>query len=97
MPHDIERVVTDVRKLIPEVEVVQMEKYHAADDDGIWWFRLPEVKEDIQIESSTGNCPFLVEHDGMTKSEEAIKCLTVEETTSAVTAFLQPRRKRAAN
>jgi hypothetical protein len=32
---------------------------HPADDDGIWFFRNGDVE--VQIESSTGNCPFLIE------------------------------------
>ena len=93
MRHDIDTVIDGVRRLIPEVEVVQMHKTHAADDDGLWWFRLPGIAEDIQIESSSYDCPFTVEHDSMTSSADAITCRTVEETISTVIAYLQPRRK----
>jgi hypothetical protein len=51
MHHDVEAVIAGVQKIIPEIKVVQMHKTHEADDDGLWWFRLPDVKEDIQIES----------------------------------------------
>jgi len=80
MHHDIETIIAGVQRLIPEAEVVQMHKTHEADDDGLWWFRLPGVAEDIQIESSNYDCPFTVEHDSMTSSADAIVCSTVEET-----------------
>ena len=93
MRHDVEAVIAGVQKIIPEVKIVQMHKTHEADDDGLWWFRLPDVKEDIQIESSSYNCPFLVEHSSMVSSADAIICPTVEATISTIVAYLQPRRK----
>jgi hypothetical protein len=93
MPHDIGVVIADVRRLIPEVEVVQLQTTHAADDDGLWWFRLPGVAEDIQVESSSYDCPFLVEHDSMKKSDGAVTCPSVEVTVSTVVSYLQPRRR----
>jgi hypothetical protein len=93
MPHEIENVIAGVRRLIPEIEVVQMHKTHEADDDGLWWFKIPGVKEDIQIESSNYNCPFLVEHDSMKSSSDAITCRSIDETVSAIVSYLQPRRK----
>jgi hypothetical protein len=81
-----------VIKHLPEVIVVQMHKVHNADDDGLWWFRLPSVTEDIQIESPTGNCPFVAEHTSMSDSTEAVICGTVDETLTAITSYLEPRR-----
>jgi hypothetical protein len=93
MHHDIETVIAEVQQLIPEIKVVQMHKTHKADDDGLWWFRLPGVNEDIQIESSSYDCPFIVENSSMANSADAIICSTVEATISAIIAYLQPRRK----
>jgi hypothetical protein len=93
MAHEIERVIADVRRLIPEVEIVQMQRTHDADDDGLWWFKIPGVKEDIQIESSNYNCPFLVEHDSMKNSSAAITCRSVEETVQTIVSYLLPRRE----
>ena len=50
MPRDIDQVITLVRERIQEVNIVQMHKTHPSDDDGLWWFRLPGVKKDIQLE-----------------------------------------------
>ena len=92
MPKDIDAIIAGVRRIIPEVKVDQLHKTHPPDDDGLWWFGLPGVREDIQIESSSYNCPFIIEHQSMTSSAEAMEGRTVEETILAVIAYLQPRR-----
>ncbi len=43
VPNDIDRVISGVKTKIPEVYVVQMHKSHPADDDGLWWFRIPGI------------------------------------------------------
>jgi len=48
MTRDIDRIIEIVRSRIPDVEVVQMHKTHPADDDGLWWFRLPGVRKDFR-------------------------------------------------
>ncbi len=63
MTKDIDRIIEEVRKRLPSIRVVQMEKVHPADDDGLWWFRMPGVEHDIQIESPSGNVPFFIEGD----------------------------------
>jgi hypothetical protein len=94
MSNDIAAIVAGVQQKVPEVQVLQMHKTHDANDDGIWWFRLPGVREDIQIESSSYNCPFLVEHDSMKSSADAITCRTVEETITVVANYLHTRRRQ---
>jgi len=93
MRHDIESIIDGVRRLIPEVEVVQMHKIHAADDDGLWWFRLPGRRRDIQIESWTYDCPFLIEHDDMKSSSDALTGHSVSETVQIVTKYLLALRE----
>ena len=92
MTRDIDTVIDIVRASLPNVDVVQMHKTHPADDDGIWWFRLPDVANEIQLESSFGVCPFLVEHDGMTTPDEAWSAATVDEAAIAVIEFLARNR-----
>jgi hypothetical protein len=62
---DVDRVIDLVKANLAEVSVVQHHDVWPADDEGVWFFRLPKVQNNIQIESSTGMCPFFVEHDGM--------------------------------
>jgi len=57
---DIDRVIDRVKAESGRVSVVQHQNVWPADDEGVWVFRLPEVGRDIQLESSTGMCPFLV-------------------------------------
>jgi hypothetical protein len=62
---DVDRIVEGVRQIFPEVIVDQLRVTHPADDDGLWYFHLPEnPNDDIQIESSYGSCPFLIENMG---------------------------------
>jgi uncharacterized heparinase superfamily protein len=88
MEHDIDRIIAEVRHLHPDVIVVQMCKYHPADDDGLWWFRLPDVEPDIQVESSTYDCPFIVEHSGMKSSDDATDAHTVEQVVDIADRYL---------
>ena len=62
---DIDRVIDLVKADLREVSVVQHHDVWPADDEGVWFFRLPNVEHNIQLESSAGMCPFFVEHDGM--------------------------------
>ena len=57
---DIDLIIEKVKEHLPKVEVEQLKVKFPADDDGIWFFRLPDVKQNIQIESSYGLCPFLL-------------------------------------
>lgn len=48
----------------PAVRVQQLKVLHReADDDGLWSFDQPQSPFQVQIESSTGMCPFLIETD----------------------------------
>src|SRR4051812_16251057 len=88
-PHHIEAVIRGVRSALPNVEVVQMHPTHPADDDGLWWFRLPGISKDIQLESSTYDCPFIVEHDDMASTSEALTAHSVPEAVSFVVSYLR--------
>jgi len=61
---DVEQIIEQVRELCPTVEVRQLKVLHpGADDDGLWYFSQPKSAFEVQIESSDGMCPFLVETD----------------------------------
>jgi hypothetical protein len=89
MSRDIDRIIALVRSRLPLVSVVQWHKARPGDDDGVWWFRLPGAARDIQLESSFGTCPFLVEHDGMQASAEQWWADSVKEAAQAVVAYLE--------
>jgi hypothetical protein len=88
MESDIDRIIQQVNEQLPEVDVVQLQKIHPADDDGIWWFRLPGIDKDIQIESSYGNCPFIVETDELC-CEQARNAESVDDAVKMVVEYLR--------
>jgi hypothetical protein len=61
MDRDIDRVIARLRHAYPALQVEQLRVSHPADDDGIWFFTYPGVDDEVQLESSTGQAPFLVE------------------------------------
>ncbi len=89
MPRDIDRIIEQVKILLPEAKVIQEPKHnHAAYyDNGIWYFSLPAIRTDIQIESTYGECPFVVETNEQS-SREALKASTVEEAIRLIVEYL---------
>jgi uncharacterized caspase-like protein len=72
---DIDQIIAKVRTALPHVSIEQLKVAHpGADDDGIWFFSSPAGIE-VQLESSTGNCPFIIERS---TSPEAITSTTIE-------------------
>jgi hypothetical protein len=86
MERDIDQIIASVKEQIPKVHVEQLRVTHAADDDGIWWFGMPPNRKDVQVESSTGNCPFLIETD-----LSSVTTATLEETIRTLILRLQNR------
>jgi hypothetical protein len=68
--------------MYPGVDIEQLKVAHpGSDDDGIWYIRHPSTRVEVQIESSKGVVPFLVE------SSQDSSCATgrtVEETVALV-------------
>jgi len=89
MKRDIDDIICLLRECFPTLKVVQLEKTHPADDDGLWWFRLPGITKDIQVESSTGNCPFMIESDDDLSSDDALIGRSVGEVVEKVSSYLQ--------
>ena len=83
---DLEAVVQRVRERLPDVRWAQLSVSWPGDDDGLWFFWLPEQPGDVQIESSMGVCPFMVETD---KHDDRISTLTPEDTADLIVKWLQ--------
>jgi hypothetical protein len=65
---DVDRVIELVRATFPDVIWSQLQVKYPADDDGLWFFHLPGQRPGkVQIESSSGMCPFLIEGDTTTE------------------------------
>jgi hypothetical protein len=64
MRRDIDHIIERLKAEIPGVQVTQLQVAHpGADDDGLWFIKIPGRTEEVQIESSYGSCPFIIESD----------------------------------
>lgn len=89
---DINLIIEKVEQKLPDIDVWQPEKIYPSDDNGIWYFRLPDVEPDIQIESSFGCCPFIVETEEQS-SYDARTATTVDEAVEMIVEYLESKRK----
>ena len=83
---DVDRIIDEVTASLPGVLFEQLRVTHAADDDGMWFFQLPVDGNEVQIESSTGDCPFLIEHNA---SDESYIATSVSDASAKVIEWLQ--------
>lgn len=59
---DIDRIIAAATAKHPRLRVEQLKvKHPGADDDGLWFFSHPESQFEVQLESSYGAFPFIVE------------------------------------
>jgi len=64
---DIEAIIRQLELAHPEICAEPLTVTHpGADDDGIWFFRLPANRAEVQLETSSGNVPLSVESTGYT-------------------------------
>jgi hypothetical protein len=92
MQRDIDDIIAAIQQRLPDAEVEQLRVTHAADDDGIWYFKLPHDTKDISLESSLGTCQFLVEHsDSPAPTERSEHAQTADEAVERVVAYLETR------
>src|SRR5262249_22214255 len=82
MPRDIDHIIERLRDELPGVEVAQLQATHpGADDDVVWFIKIPGREGAVQIESPHGNCPFLVESD---LTDDRIYGRTIDEVVQKV-------------
>jgi len=60
---DLDMIFQLLQEELPEVQWTQLPVTHPSDDDGLWFFWIPEASGEVQIESSSGFCPFLIATD----------------------------------
>ena len=83
---DIDAIIARLRVAHPDISAEQLTVLHpGADDDGLWFFRHPATDVEVQLESSTGICPFLFESSG---SADRFTASTVEQAIAFVVAGL---------
>lgn len=84
---DIDKIIAEVQKVFPNVNVWQLEVTHPTDDNGIWYFWLGDNTDDeIQVENSFGNCPFLIE---TFRNDERLYVNTIVETVAIICEHLK--------
>ena len=84
---DIDHVVRLIKESEPRISWTQLSVSRpGVDDDGIWFFWIPTVAGEVQLESSTGMLPFLAETD---KHEERLLCESVEDAARLVVAWMK--------
>lgn len=88
---DIDKVIERTKRALPDVRWEQLKVSHpGADDDGIWFFSLPGLDGNVQAESSTGTCPFIVEGN---KKGQCVDRAMVEETADTIVEWLKLLRQ----
>jgi hypothetical protein len=76
---DIDQIIDLLLGKYPDLLVEQLRVLHpGADDDGLWFFRHASSPHEVQLESSSGKCPFLFETDA------SAQCATVNSVAEAV-------------
>ena len=86
MNRDIDLVIAAVAGKYPGTTVEQLTVSHPADDDGIWYFRRAGFGLEVNVESSAGMLPFLVESNG---TDQANHASTIEEAVQLVGSHLK--------
>jgi hypothetical protein len=82
MASDIDEITTRVKASHPEVKVTRLKVTHPDDDNGLWFFQATGVE--IQLESTSGQCPFMLESDAHDRRrwvhsvEEAVRAVEQE-------------------
>ena len=86
MTPDLEEVIRRVQERLPNMKWQQTSVRWPADDDGVWFFWLPDLPGEVQIESGYSACPFLVETD---KHDERVTANSPVETADTIIRWLQ--------
>jgi hypothetical protein len=90
---DVDKIIQLVRAMYSGVRVEQLKVSHpGADDDGLWFFDQPESPFQVQIESSTGMCPFLIETD---ETDARFTATTVEAVVQRLSDLLHLPKTQA--
>jgi len=83
---DIDQIESTLVELYPALKVSQLKVVHpGADDDGVWFFTHPASRSEVQLEATTGNCPFVLESDS---DNQRLVLTTVEAVVEGVAAKL---------
>jgi hypothetical protein len=82
---DVDKIIVLMTKAYTNLDVRQLRVSNPGDDDGLWFFRQPDSPFEVQIESSTGMCPFLIETD---ENDRRMNASTVDEAIEILSGLL---------
>lgn len=85
MARDVDTIIEQLKGAVPGIQIKQLQVTHPADDDGIWFITVPGKSGEVQIESSSGICPFLIESS---YNDATHKGATIEEVVTIVRSIL---------
>ena len=83
---DIDQVIAALRRRLPDLRAEQRPGAYAAVDEEIWFISLPSTSLEVQLESPTGNCPFLIESS---LSPERLHAASIGEAINMVSTMLR--------
>jgi hypothetical protein len=83
---DIDSIINRLSSAHPQVRVEQLRVSHPGDDAGIWFFKVAGEPNEVQLESFTGMCPFIVESD---TTEAIATARSVQEAVSFLEQLLR--------
>ena len=64
MQKGIDQLTAALQREYPGITIEQHRVAHPdEDDDGLWYINHPRAIAEVQVESSTGDAPFLIESD----------------------------------
>lgn len=86
---DIDIIAEKVKAQVPHVLMEQLKAVHPSEEDWLWWFKLPGIGKNIQLESANGQFPFTVEHDDMPSRKHAVRVQTHAEAVNLVVQYLR--------
>jgi hypothetical protein len=83
---DIDQVIAALRRRHSDLRAEQRSGDHVAVEEGIWFIGLPSNSIEVQLESPTGNCPFLIESS---LDPERLHAATIGEAINMVSTMLR--------
>jgi hypothetical protein len=85
-PTDVQEIITLVQQSNMNIRWTRLWVRHpGADDDGLWFFWIHNCPGEVQIESSFGKCPFIIETD---KHNEVATGNSVREVATKILEWL---------
>ena len=81
----IDRVIDAIRSTLPGARIEQLKVKFPSDDDGLWYVNHPNSDVEVNIESSTGELPFLIENSG---NGARVTANSLDDTVAAVATAL---------